>query len=56
MKSKKQSKSGSVKIEPETYIKARKLCKEQGWVIQVFVNNAVKEKIERESTEHLIYS
>lgn len=49
MKAKKNNISGSVKLDPEVYIRARKLCKEQGWVLQTFINNAVKDKVQEKN-------
>jgi hypothetical protein len=37
--------TGSVKIDPKVYKEMADLCKAKGWVISVFVTEAVKNKL-----------
>jgi predicted DNA-binding protein len=51
LKDYKKSKTGSVKVDPETLNEAKKFCKAKGILVAYFVTEAIKEKIQREKSK-----
>lgn len=47
----KKSKTGSVRVDPDTLNRAKEHCKSKGILLAYFVTEAIKEKIQKEKSK-----
>lgn len=51
MKTKKKTKSGSLRVEAQVLEDARKICKQNGMLVSFYATEALKEKNQKETTK-----